>query len=228
MEPFDLDRLKDIPDPFAGAAGAPLRAPPPKGMPASPSRAALRSERTIALVVAVVYEGLWLLLVEHRADLGVASRLGLAIGLGVPLGACVLALGAAMRGGGLGLGGSARRLAALAGASVAVFVVGTMMFAPADTEGARFWGHTLQCMAITCGLAAVPLALGVWAFRRSFVASSRWRGACLGAAAGGLAAATMSILCSTDGAAHVLLGHGVMIVVGGLAGAVFGERVMRA
>jgi hypothetical protein len=83
-------------------------------------------------------------------------------------------------------------------------------------------------MAITSALAAVPLALGVWAFRRSFVVSSRWRGACIGTAAGALAAATMSLLCSTDGVGHVLLGHGIMMVVGAAAGAVFGAKVMRA
>jgi hypothetical protein len=228
MDPFDLDRLGDIPDPFAGADVAPVRAGAPKGMPPSPSRAELRSNRVAALVAAVVYEGLWLTLFEHRADLGVASRVSLALGVGIPLGAGALAMAGGIRGGGLGLGESARRLAALVGVSVALFVVGTTVFAPADTEAGRFWGHTLQCMAITSALAAVPLALGVWAFRRSFVVSSRWRGACIGTAAGALAAATMSLLCSTDGVGHVLLGHGIMMVVGAAAGAVFGAKVMRA
>jgi hypothetical protein len=228
MTPFDPERLRDIPDPFAEGAVAPVRSAPLRQLPPSPSRAGVRSARTRALVAALVYEGLWLALVEHRADLGVAPRVELAVGLGIPVVACVLALSGAVRAGGLGLGESARRLAALVGASVAVFVVGTTLLAPVDTEGARFWPHTLQCMGITCALAAVPLALGVWAFRRSFVASSRWRGACLGTAAGALAAATMSVLCSSDGAGHVLLGHGVMVVVGAAAGAVFGGKVMRA
>jgi hypothetical protein len=228
MDRFDLDRLRAIPDPFAKAAEGPVRAPPPRDLAPSWSRAAVRSARAGALAAAVVYQGLWLALFEHRADVAVEPRVALALGLGVPLAAAAIALGGAMRKGRLGLGESARRLAALVAASVAIFVVGTLLKAPPDAEGARFWSHTAACMAITCALASVPIALGVWAFRRSFVAASRWRGACLGTAAGGLSAATMSVLCSTDGVGHVLLGHGIMMVVGAAAGALFGGKIMRA
>jgi hypothetical protein len=109
-----------------------------------------------------------------------------------------------------------------------VFVVGTMMAAPPDAEAYGFWGHTVRCMLVTSVLAAAPLALGVWAFRHSFVASTRWRGAALGTAAGALAAATMSLACANDGVVHVLLGHGVIMLVGAVAGALLGGRVMRA
>jgi hypothetical protein len=229
MEPFDLDRLRDIPDPYAAPARAPVRVPTPAGMPASPSRAQRRSRQAGALAASVVVQVLALVLFEHRADIGVASRVGLAFGLGFPLVAFALTMAGATRKGGLGLGESAARLGALVAVSLTVFIVGTLLGAPADTEApARFWSHAATCMAITSALAAAPLALGVWALRGGFVTASAWRGACLGTAAGALAAATMSLLCSTDGAGHVLLGHGLMMGVGAAAGAVLGRKVMRA
>ena len=39
-----------------------------------------------------------------------------------------------------------------------------------------FWSQAAHCMRIGCALAALPLALGVWAFRYSFAVSSRWHG----------------------------------------------------
>jgi hypothetical protein len=228
MDPLELDRLGDIPDPFAGAAGAPVGAPAPRGMPPSPSRGRVRALRAGALAAALVCEALWVSTWEHRVDLASAPRVGLALGLGIPLVAGAVALGAAARRGGLGLGESSRRLAAFVAASITVFVAGTMMFAPPDTEAAGFWSHAVRCMAVTAVLAAAPLALGVWAFRHAFVASTRWRGAGIGTAAGALAAATMSVVCSSDGVVHVLVGHGLMMVVGAAAGALLGGRVMRA
>ncbi len=234
MDPMDLDRLRDIPDPFAGAAA---RAPGPSAGPArppsvaelaSPTRGAMRTARSGALVFAFVYEALWLALFPHHGEAGAASRAGLGLAMAVPALACGVALVGALRSGGLGLGAPARRLAVLAVASLTVFVVGTMLNSPADVVVAGYWSHTGRCMVITCALAAVPLALGVWAFRRSFVVSSRWRGACLGAAAGALAATTMSLICAVDGMVHVVVGHGLVILVGAAAGAAFGDKIMRA
>jgi hypothetical protein len=230
MNPVDLDRLRDIPDPFAEAARAPRPAagPPRVTEHASPTRAGLRTARGGALVFAFVYEALWLSLFPHHGEVGAASRAGLGIAMAIPAVACAVALAGAVRSGGLGLGAPVRRLAVLALASLTVFVVGTMLNSPADVVVAGYWSHTARCMGITCALAAVPLALGVWAFRRAFVVSSRWRGACLGAAAGALAASTMSLICAVDGMAHVVVGHGLVILVGAAAGAAFGEKIMRA
>lgn len=230
MDPMDLDRLRDIPDPFAEASRAPRPSagPPRVTEHASPTRSAMRTARGGALVFAFVYEALWLALFPHHGEVGAASRAGVGIALAVPAVACALALVGAVRSGGLGLGAPARRLAVLALASLTVFVVGTMLNSPADVVVAGYWSHTARCMGITCGLAAGPIALGVWAFRRSFVVSSRWRGACLGAAAGALAATTMSLICAVDGVVHVVVGHGLVLLVGAAAGAAFGDRIMRA
>jgi hypothetical protein len=197
-------------------------------MSPSPSRTGALAARLVVLAVALVYQCGWVLLAGHRPDLGHVSRAGLATRLGVPFTAAALALAGAIRAGVLGLGESWRRVGVLLAASAAIFGVGTVVTGTADAQGAVFWSQNANCMRITCALASVPLVLGVWAFRHSFAVSSRWHGACLGTAAGALAATTMRLICPNDGLGHVLLAHGIMMVVGAVAGAVFGERVMRA
>jgi hypothetical protein len=231
MDDLDLRGLGDIPDPFARAARTSPR-PPGDPPPSSPSRAQVRGLRVAAVAIALLAQGVWLALVEHRSDIAASSVTGLLFGLGIPLVAAAVALAAATRRGALGLGESATRLAALVGLSVAVFVVGTMVAAPqALTSGGEagvtpssveFWDHARRCMAVTAALAALPLALGLMSFRHAFVAAARWRSAALGAAAGGLAAATMSLACSDGSAAHVLVGHGAMMLVGAAIGAALG------
>ena len=106
MEPIDLDRLRDIPDPYAAPARAPRRndrAPALTGAP-SPTRAAMRTARGGALVVAFVYEALWLALFPQHGEPGAASRAGVGVALGVPALACAVAFAGAVRRGGLGLG----------------------------------------------------------------------------------------------------------------------------
>jgi hypothetical protein len=67
--------------------------------------------------------------------------------------------------------------------------------------------------------------MAAFAFRRAFVAASTLRSAVLGVACGALAASTMSIVCPHEGALHVLLGHGTMMVVGGILGALVGRHI---
>jgi len=54
------------------------------------------------------------------------------------------------------------------------------------------------------------------------------RRAALGVACGGLAAASMSLCCFHREMLHVLIGHGSMMLVGGVAGALLGRRFTRA
>ena len=83
-------------------------------------------------------------------------------------------------------------------------------------------------MAVTGLLALGPLALGLWAFRRAFAAAAGWRTAAVGVAAGGLAAATMSLACPITTAAHVIVGHGLAMIVAGLAGALLAPAIARS
>jgi hypothetical protein len=227
MEDLDLGRLADIPDPFAEGSEKAPRSLAKRPAAPSASRAHVRGIRVMAIAIAVLSEAAWLVLVEHRNDLGALSPSGVLLGVGVPFAAAAVALAAAARRGPLGLGEPASRLAALLGLSVTVFVVGSLFATPQEYDAGPFWPHTLRCMAVTAALAAAPLALGVWSFRHAFVTATTWRSTGLGVAAGALAAATMSLACSTDSVLHVIVGHGAMMLVGGAVGAALG-RATRA
>ena len=98
---FDLSRLADIGDPFVEDASAPVRPRDPQRARTgrSPTRPRVRASRAIALGAALLYEAAWLVLRERRPDLASASPVDLALGIAIPLGAAVIALGAAARSG---------------------------------------------------------------------------------------------------------------------------------
>jgi hypothetical protein len=70
--------------------------------------------------------------------------------------------------------------------------------------------------------------LAALAFRRAFVSAAAWRTAALGAACGALSAATMSLVCPDLSAMHVVLAHGLMILVGSAIGAALARPLTRA
>jgi len=223
---LDLDRLAQIPDPFAETVGP---APPmtaPAGT-AAPTRAEVGRRRLIAAAAAVLYEIAWVAVVERRHDLASLPASTLGLGLLVPLGAAVVAFGAVSGKGRLGLGAPVLRLAFLAALAPVLFAVATVATSPRDDDG-PFWGLAGRCMAVTAVLMVPPLVLAVLAFRRAFVTASVWRTGALGVACGGLAAATMSLVCWHSGALHVVVGHGAMMVAGGALGALLGRSITRA
>lgn len=227
---FDLKQLAEIGDPFAEDARAPI---PPMDRPAarlarSPTRSRVRVLRAIALVLALGYDAAWVVFHERRADLATASSGSLSLGIVIPLAAAALGLIAALRPGPRGLGHPASKLAALAVGGPVVFLLGTLIAAPLGGEDALFWRHAAVCMAATALLALGPMALGLWVFRNAFAAVAGWRTAALGVAAGGLAAATMSLACPITAATHVILGHGLVMVVAGLIGALLGPAFARS
>jgi len=222
---LDLRRLDDIPDPFSGAAGAPIRALDARSMARSPPRSRVEVARAVTLAAALLFEASWLVVVERRPDLDSLPPGRLAARLLVPLGAGAIALWAAAHRGPRGLGERVERVAIAVIAAPSLFAVFTLLTSPADADDGALWARTARCAMIAAVLASAPLALGAWALRSSFVAASGWRATALGAACGALAAATMSVACADEGALHVLIGHGAMILVGGLAGAALGRRV---
>jgi hypothetical protein len=225
---IDLDRLAEIPDPFAGSA-KPL-APRVSLAPTrrSPDRNRTRVIRLAAAAAALLCDAAWVAFVERRQDLASVPPSRLALGLAIPLAAAALALSAVTRRGRAGLGETKARVVTLAIASPALFAVATVLVAPAEAPDALFWRHAVGCIFVSALLAVGPLALGVLAFRHAFAMASVWRAAAVGVASGALAAATMTIVCSIGGAAHALVGHGAMMVIGGVVGAMFGARVCRA
>jgi hypothetical protein len=223
---LDLQRITEIPDPFGPSRGPPSKEVRPTG--ASPTRREVRRRRAIAAAAAVAYEVGWVLAVERRRDLGQLPAWTIALGLVIPLAAGALALVAVIGPGRRGLGAAASRLAGLTLMPAALFAVATLMAGPRNTSEGDFWNLAVRCMGVTGLLTALPLVLGVVAFRHAFAAASAWRTAALGVACGAMAAATMSLACWHVGALHVIVGHGAMMVVGGVAGALLGRQVTRS
>lgn len=228
MEPeFDVARLAEIPDPLDGVDRGRL----PAGVTPSthtPTRAQASALRIGALGAAIGYEAAGLAVLNKRADLYTIDPWTLGIAFAIPASVAVVALIAAAASGPRGMGQRQGRLAALTLAAPMAFILATLALAPRDVDGESFWGHCLRCFLWTAVFTSGPLVAGAWAFRRAFVAAPAWRAAALGVASAAVAAATMSIVCSVGGPAHVLVGHGGMILVAGLGFAWLGPRVLRA
>jgi hypothetical protein len=225
---FDLDRLAEIPDPFAGSARSPERRVSPAQMARSPGRTRRRTLRVVAAAGALLCDAAWVALVERRPDLASVPSSRLAFGLAIPLAAGALALSAITRRGQIGLGETKARVVTLAIASPALFAAATVLVTPAEPPDALFWRHAAGCIVVTALLVVGPLTLGVLAFRRAFAMASVWRTAALGVASGALAAATMTLVCPIGSASHIILGHGTMMVIAGAIGAMLGRRACRA
>jgi hypothetical protein len=228
----DLAALGAIGDPFADEASAPLRAMGPPPVPsaegASPTRSRVHASRRIAFVAALIFEVAFVIVDPHRRDLAGASGLELAVGLAIPLATAAAAFMAATRRGAHGMGLSAGAIATLALTAPVLFILATLVGAPAVASDPSFWRHAEGCATVTSILALGPMALGLWSFRRAFAVAATWRTAALGVAAGALAAAAMSLACPLTGAWHVILGHGTMMIVAGLAGAWLAPAVSRS
>jgi hypothetical protein len=181
---LDIGRLAEVPDPFTEAASAPPLAVHGIGITESPTRSRVRAFRVKAAAGALLFQSAWLLFVEHRPDLGTVPLPTVALGLAIPLVAAVVALRGVLGRGAHGLGPSATQLAGFAGIAVAVFVVGTALAGSAEVDFAAFWNRAARCSMVTAVLTAVPFGLGAWAFRRAFVAVTKWRTAALGVACG--------------------------------------------
>jgi hypothetical protein len=226
-DPIDNHRITDVPDPLAGISDWPL---PPRrsvALEVSPTRSRVATVRATALGGALLYELACIVVMSKREDLHTMSRAVLLTELAIPVVAGLLALAAAAPGA-LGMGQPKGRLTTLALLSPVLFIVATLVASPRDVDSEPFVSHALRCFAWTALYSAGPIVLAAWAFRRSFVAAPAWRSAAVGLACGAMGAATMSLVCSVGTPAHVLVGHGGMMLVAGVAGALLGKRFGRA
>jgi hypothetical protein len=224
MKPdFDIDRIAEIPDPLADLAQAPLppRRPPPLS---PPTRGHVVQRRAVALAAAVATQFMWLAVFNKRADLATVSRSVLLGEIGFPLAAGAIALGAAVAPGPRGLGESKERLLPWVLLAPAVFVVATFWSDAGGGDSESFFWHAARCFLYTSLFALGPAFAAAWTFRRAFAAAPGWRAAALGIACAGLGASTMGVICATGSTAHVLLGHGSVMLAGGIAGALLGRR----
>ena len=223
-DPFDIDRIDDVPDPLDGIEEWPLPERRRAAVADSPTRSRKATARAMALGAALLYELAWIGLMTKRRDLQTTSRAVLLTELAIPIAAAVLALSAAAPSGAHGLGQPKGRMVILALLSPMLFVSATLAGSPGDVDAEPFLAHGLRCFAWTAVYSLGPLVLAAWAFRRSFVAAPVWRSAALGMACGAIGAATMSLVCSVGSPAHVLVGHGGMMFVGAVVGGLLGNR----
>lgn len=210
----ELPPLLDIVDPFEDELLAPP--PPPPPLESSPTRTQVQRSRWMALALALVSQGVMLAAMGPRADLSEVTLVLLLAAILLPALAALAALQIATHTGPLGLGQSPRKLSLLLLAPTLLFSVSALV--PAGSHSPiSFWKSTAECILGTMMFALMPLGLALFAFRRSFLSAAPLRTAAIGLACGALAAAAIELRCSIAGWQHVLLGHGVaLLVCGGL------------
>lgn len=98
---------------------------------------------------------------------------------------------------------------------------------PAADNG-RFWLGALVCLDITLAWAAAPLLLAALTLRRAFPAAAGWRSGLVGAALGLFSGAAINLHCPNVNQGHMLLGHGIPILVAALVGGLVVARWTRA
>ena len=95
-------------------------------------------------------------------------------------------------------------------------------------QSGRFWLGALVCLDITLAWAAAPLLLAALTLRRAFPTGAGWRSGLVGAALGLLSGAAINLHCPNVNQGHMLLGHGIPIVVAALVGGLVVARWARA
>lgn len=95
----------------------------------------------------------------------------------------------------------------------------------ADKSGEPFpfvWDTAFPCVK-WAGIAGIgPIVAAILLFRRSFISAPVWRGAAAGAAVGLSAGLTVHSVCPHTDPTHVLVTHGLPILIGALLGAGLG------
>jgi hypothetical protein len=216
--------LGEIPDPAAPTShAAPLRLP---SLPRASTRPVVRRRRVAALVGGLSWLGVHLAVYGIRTDLKELPFAYVAAQIVLPVLLATASLVVALGSGRLGLGlkiGLVSTLAILGPASFCVIALGAP--APHVAEPSSFV-DTVLCFDITVAWVAVPLLCAAITLRGAFAAGARWRSALVGAGIGLFAGATMNLHCPNVAPAHMLLGHGLAVVVAAALGAL--ALVLRA
>jgi hypothetical protein len=172
-------------------------------------------------VGSVAWVSVHLAVLGVRRDLGELPTLYLLAQVFLPFLVAVLSLFIALGSGKLGLGlkvGLVSALAVLGPASFVLIAVGAPIPGEIPTGVATLLAIFI-CFDITVAWAGVPLLLAALTLRGAFAASAAWRSALVGAGAGLFAGATMNLHCANVAPMHMLLGHGVPVILATLAGA---------
>jgi hypothetical protein len=216
--------LGEIPDPAAAASpAAPVRLP---SLPEAATRSVVQRRRAAALLGGLSWLGVHLAVYGIRTDLSglpftyVAAQIALPVLLAT--GSLVVALGSGKLGLGLKIG-LVSSLALLGPVSFCLIALGAPV--PRIPEPGTLV-DTVLCFDITVAWVAVPLLCAAITLRGAFAAGARWRSALVGAGIGLFAGATMNLHCPNVAPAHMLLGHGLAVVIAAALGAL--ALVLRA
>ncbi|HET7539418.1 MAG TPA: NrsF family protein [Polyangiaceae bacterium] len=219
-EPDSTALFAEIPEPGpTSPSPAALRLPE---FGASATRQTTRKRRLAALTGSAA----WLL--THLAVYGVRSdfhglpALYVAAQILVPFLVAVASLFAALSYGKHGLGlkiGLLSGLSLLGPLAFCLIAFGAPMPRPAERDESSLLGM-LVCFDITVAWTAVPLLCAALTLPGAFASGVRIKSALVGAAAGLFAGTTMNLHCPNVAPLHLLLGHGLPVVVATILGAV--------
>ena len=221
-DPISLDDFASIPDPLGGASASvrPTPATLPPGDP-SPTRAERRRRNLLAAGFGLAWVVFLVWRLGVRGNIGDAGLLA-SLGLWTLLAGGGLAL--ALRTNARGLPQSLRVVQLILLALAAVYVAGVIVRDATAPNVPIHWSNVVGCLSWAHILAVGPLLVAATIFRRSFLSFPAWRGAVVGAACGLGAAIGIHAHCVVETASHVLVAHGLVIVVSALLGAALGAR----
>jgi hypothetical protein len=164
-------------------------------------------------------------------DAVLVSMMGLRSGHGI--GATVLLGGVVLPGLAAGItlavvqGSASRkpRIVAVLIASLIAFVLTTLLTSAAGDESIA---GMVRCVIGTSMMIAGPAMLAIASMRRTFVSGAGWRTAALGLGSGLIGAAATRLHCPNDAVAHVLVSHGLPVLLAAGTAVVLGTRFTRA
>jgi hypothetical protein len=212
-----LAEIPELPTP-TGAPAFEARVRPPS-LPVAPTRTLVRRRRMAALLGSLAWLGVHLAVYGVRADLHALPTAYVAAQIGLPVAVASGSLYVALGRGRFGLGRKIGLISALALLGPASYCVLALMAPPPRVPEFGAWVDTLLCFDLTALWVAVPLLCATVALRNVFAASARWRSALVGAAIGLFAGATMNLHCPNVAPVHMLLGHGLAVVIAAVLGA---------
>lgn len=218
----DLSALfGEIPDPGAGASSASSPGPRLSELIASPARDTVRKRRRAALIGSAAWLLTHLLVYGIRSDFQGLPTPYVAAQILLPFLVAAGSLFAALSYGKLGLGsriGLITGLALLGPLSFCLVALGAPIPRATDPDESSLFG-ILVCFDITVAWTAVPLLCAALTLPGAFAAGVGWRSALVGASVGLFAGATMNLHCPNVAPLHVLMGHGMPVIVATLLGA---------
>jgi hypothetical protein len=188
-------------------------------LPQEPTRQVVKRRRLAALLGGLSWLGAHLAVYGIRTDLGSLPSPYVAAQIALPAALATVSLAIALSPGQRGLGlkiGLVGALSILGPASFCALSLGAPV--PRAPEPPAV-SDTLLCFDITVACVAVPLLFAAITLRGAFASGARWRSALVGAGIGLFAGATMNLHCPNVAPTHILLGHGLAIIVAASLGA---------